>query len=85
MSLRGVTAHGSPSGPLQFDRLEAALAAGFPSPNSILNSAKEKPEKAQIVGMDSPTSKAQARVVCAWLAIAGCHSADGNWGWRLGR
>jgi hypothetical protein len=26
----GVTAHGSPSGPLQFDRLEAALAARFP-------------------------------------------------------
>jgi hypothetical protein len=25
----GVTAHGSPSGPLQFDRLEAALAASF--------------------------------------------------------
>ena len=25
----GVTAHGSPSGPLQIDRLEAALAAGF--------------------------------------------------------
>jgi hypothetical protein len=25
----GVTAHGSPSGPLQFDRLEAALAARF--------------------------------------------------------
>jgi hypothetical protein len=24
---RGVTAHGSPGGPLQFDRLEAALAA----------------------------------------------------------
>jgi hypothetical protein len=26
----GVTAHGSPDGPLQFDRLEAALAPGFP-------------------------------------------------------
>jgi len=26
----GVTAHGSPGGPLQFDRLEAALAARFP-------------------------------------------------------
>jgi hypothetical protein len=25
----GVTAHGSPGGPLQFDRLEAALAARF--------------------------------------------------------
>ena len=25
----GVTAHGSPGGPLQFDRLEAALAAKF--------------------------------------------------------
>jgi hypothetical protein len=30
MSLWGVTAHGSPGGPLQFDRLEAALAARFP-------------------------------------------------------
>jgi hypothetical protein len=29
MSLCGVTAHGSPSGPLQFGRLEAALAAWF--------------------------------------------------------
>jgi len=29
MSLVGVTAHGSPGGPLQFDRLEAALAAKF--------------------------------------------------------
>jgi hypothetical protein len=29
MSLVGVTAHGSPSGPLQFERLEAALAAKF--------------------------------------------------------
>jgi hypothetical protein len=29
MSLVGVTAHGSPSGPLQFERLEAALAARF--------------------------------------------------------
>jgi hypothetical protein len=27
---RGVTAHGSPGGPLQFDRLEAALATAFP-------------------------------------------------------
>jgi hypothetical protein len=27
--LYGVTAHGGPSGPLQFDRLEAALAARF--------------------------------------------------------
>jgi hypothetical protein len=27
--LRGVTAHGSPGGPLQFDRLEAALATAF--------------------------------------------------------
>jgi hypothetical protein len=26
----GVTAHGSPGGPLQFDRLEAALAARVP-------------------------------------------------------
>jgi hypothetical protein len=26
----GVTAHGSPGGSLQFDRLEAALAARFP-------------------------------------------------------
>jgi hypothetical protein len=25
----GVTAHGSPGGPLQFDRLEAALATSF--------------------------------------------------------
>jgi hypothetical protein len=25
----GVTAHGSPAGPLQFDRLEAALGTGF--------------------------------------------------------
>jgi hypothetical protein len=25
----GVTAHGSPGGPLQFDRLEVALAAKF--------------------------------------------------------
>ena len=30
MSVRGVTAHGSPGGPLQFDRLEAALAATIP-------------------------------------------------------
>ena len=30
-ALLGVTAHGSPSGPLQVDRLEAALAAGSPS------------------------------------------------------
>jgi len=29
MSLGGVTAHGGPGGPLQFDRLEAALAATF--------------------------------------------------------
>jgi len=28
-ALQGVTAHGSPGGPLQFDRLEAALAAKF--------------------------------------------------------
>jgi len=28
-ALRGVTAHGSPGGPLQFDRLEAALAPAF--------------------------------------------------------
>jgi hypothetical protein len=28
-ALCGVTAHGSPGGPLQFDRLEAALATGF--------------------------------------------------------
>jgi hypothetical protein len=56
----GVTAHGGPSGPLQFDRLEAALAAM----KSILNSAKEKPEKAQIIGMDSPTSAVQASDVC---------------------
>ena len=28
-ALRGVTAHGSPGGPLQFDRLEAALATTF--------------------------------------------------------
>jgi hypothetical protein len=28
-ALRGVTAHGSPGGPLQFDRLEAALATSF--------------------------------------------------------
>jgi len=28
-ALRGVTAHGSPGGPLQFDRLEAALATAF--------------------------------------------------------
>jgi hypothetical protein len=27
--LHGVTAHGSPRGPLQFDLLEAALAARF--------------------------------------------------------
>ena len=27
---RGVTAHGSPGGPLQFGRLEATLAAKFP-------------------------------------------------------
>ena len=27
--LRGVTAHGSPGGPLQFDHLEAALATTF--------------------------------------------------------
>ena len=27
--LYGVTAHGSPGGPLQFDRLEAALATTF--------------------------------------------------------
>ncbi|GAC1633056.1 MAG: hypothetical protein NVS9B14_07170 [Candidatus Acidiferrum sp.] len=29
MSPEGVTAHGSPDGPLQFDRLEAALGAIF--------------------------------------------------------
>jgi hypothetical protein len=29
MSPRGVTAHGGPGGPLQFDRLEAALGAGL--------------------------------------------------------
>jgi hypothetical protein len=29
-ALRGVTAHGSPGVPLQFDRLEAALATAFP-------------------------------------------------------
>ena len=28
-ALCGVTAHGSPGGPLQFDRLEAALATTF--------------------------------------------------------
>jgi hypothetical protein len=28
-ALRGVTAHGSPGGPLQFDCLEAALAITF--------------------------------------------------------
>jgi hypothetical protein len=28
-ALRGVTAHGSPGGPLQFDRLEAALVITF--------------------------------------------------------
>jgi hypothetical protein len=28
-ALRGVTAHGSPGEPLQFDRLEAALATKF--------------------------------------------------------
>jgi hypothetical protein len=28
-ALHGVTAHGSPGGPLQFDRLEAALATRF--------------------------------------------------------
>jgi hypothetical protein len=28
-ALRGVTAHGSPGGPLQFDRLEAPLATTF--------------------------------------------------------
>jgi hypothetical protein len=28
-ALYGVTAHGSPGGPLQFDRLEAALATGI--------------------------------------------------------
>ena len=28
-ALRGVTAHGSPGGGLQFDRLEAALATTF--------------------------------------------------------
>jgi hypothetical protein len=28
-ALRGVTAHGSPGGPLQFDHLEAALATTF--------------------------------------------------------
>jgi hypothetical protein len=67
---------------LQFDRLEAALCrqVSIAFQNSILNSAKEKPEKAQIVGMDSPTSKVQARIVCACLAIAGRHSAVGNWG-----
>ena len=29
-ALRGVTAHGSPGGPLPFDRLEAAPATAFP-------------------------------------------------------
>jgi hypothetical protein len=28
-ALRGVTAHGSPGGPLQFDRLEAAFPTTF--------------------------------------------------------
>jgi hypothetical protein len=32
----GVTAHGSPGGPLQFDRLEAALAASIPTYRSRL-------------------------------------------------
>ena len=33
----GVTAHGSPGGPLQFDRLEAALAARFQELSSKLS------------------------------------------------
>jgi hypothetical protein len=38
----GVTAHGSPSGPLQFDRLEAALAAKFHRSQEVYSMAKHK-------------------------------------------
>jgi hypothetical protein len=38
----GVTAHGSPSGPLQFDRLEAALAAKFHRTQEVDIMAKYK-------------------------------------------
>jgi hypothetical protein len=31
---QGVTAHGGPSGPLQFDRLEAILGRQYPNSNS---------------------------------------------------
>jgi hypothetical protein len=39
---RGVTAHGSPSGPLQFERLEAALAAKFHRSQEADSMAKNK-------------------------------------------
>jgi hypothetical protein len=38
----GVTAHGSPSGPLQFERLEAALAAKFHRSQKVDSMAKYK-------------------------------------------
>ena len=38
----GVTAHGSPSGPLQFERLEATLAAKFHRSQEVDSMAKYK-------------------------------------------
>jgi len=40
--LCGVTAHGSPNGPLQFDRLEAALAAKFHRSQKVDSMAKHR-------------------------------------------